>query len=762
MAEVQPTASAASPAAGTRTGNGFELRLERGGAHVRLGAPASMAGLLVEHLDLKVPEIALPFDAGGGPAQFRNRLCDLDALTVRIDQAAVSAAAARLDLGELGLMELEVALRDGFAEVGGRLATGTPFSLRLGLLPGFERGVAVVPYAPRLYGPAPLPAAALPHLAARALSALGLPDDPLPLLARRLLVSRGWKVPRETGVRLSTAAVGPGGVVLAWARETQGPPPTASDGDLLAALEGSRAFAEAEALASAGDWSGAREAWLASAAPTTHAFAADRLLSLLCLDERFHDEALDLAAGWLQRRPGFAPALAAEAWVRGARGERQKAAAALVALAEGAVAAGERLAAVAAADAALALPGLDRELTTRAVEAALAARRDHLPALRALRALARAHGDKGAQIRAARRVLAYAPSDLEKARAHAELGELLLESDPPGARLHLDRALRLAPDDADSLAALARACAAAGEHLRSVSALDRLAALRRAAGDLPGAVALALEAGATWDERLGHVENALLRYSEAAELGPRAAEAHRLAARCAERLGRWTEAADHHAAALAVLDRTLPEAGLLAAEHHRALADVAERHLADPAGAATHLEAALSTGPLDEPELARLAALHRRLGRSAELLATLDRLAPLTAEPAARAALLAEAGALALGPLSRPDLAAERFAAAARLDETCRPAIEGLARLAQDRGDGAAERDALLKLVPLARDATEQAALLDRLASASERAGDLSAAARSDADGTRVLCDSSHFPKVPTWRWHVSGRSARR
>ena len=738
MAEVDPTASTASPAAGTRTGSGFELRLERGGAHVRLGAPATIAGLLVEHLDLKVPEIALPFDAGSGPAQFRNRLCDLDALTVLADPGSVSAAAARLDLGELGLIELEVALRDGFAEVGGRLADGAHFSLRLGLLPGFDRGLAVVPYAPRIYGPSPLPAAALPHLAARALAALGLPDDPLPLLARRLLVSRGWKVPRETGVRLAAATVAPGGVRLAWAREAQAPPPATADADLLAALEGSRAFAEAEALAASGDWSGAREAWLASAAPTTHAFAADRLLSLLCLDERFHDEALDLAASWLQRRPGFAPALAAEAWVRTARGEHLKAAQALVALAEGAVSAGERLAAVAAADAALALPGLDRELITRAVDAALAAKRDHLPALRALRSLAQARGDKGGQIRATRRVLAHAPSDLEKARAHAELGELLLESDPPGARLHLDRALRLAPDDADSLSALARACAAAGEHLRAVGALDRLAALKRKSGDLPGAVALALEAGAIWDSRLGHVENALLRYREAAELGPRAAEAHRLAASCAERLGRWTDAADHHAAALAVLDRTTPEAGSLAAAHHRALADVAERHLADPAGAATHLEAALATGPLEAPELTRLASLHRRLGRTAELLATLDRLATLTVDAAARAALLAEAGALALGPLGRPDLATDRFAAAAKLDGTCRPAIEGLALLALGRGDGAAERDALLKLVPLARDHVEEASILDRLAAACERAGDLSAAVRALAAARRA------------------------
>ena len=732
MAEVDPTASTASPAAGTRTGNGFELRLERGGAHVRLGAPAVIAGLLVEHLDLKVPEIALPFDAGGGPSQFRNRLCDLDALTVRVDQAAVSAAAARLDLGELGLGALEVALRDGFAEVGGRLAGGQPFSMRLGLLPGFERGVALVPYAPRLYGPASVPAAALPHLAARALAALGIPDVSAPVAGppaagqprlegpargRRPAGGRhGGAARRPTGLGPRRGGAAPGHRRRRPAGGAGGP----------ARLRRDRGAGGRRRL-------GRRPGGVAGLAGPHRARLRGRPAPLAPLPRRaLPRRGPRPGRQWLQRRPGFPPALAAEAWVRLARGEHDRAATALVTLAEGSVAAGERLAAVAAADAALGLPGIQRDLTARAVDAALAAKRDHLPALRALRALARERGDKGEQVRAARRVLAYAPTDLEKARAHAELGELLLTSDPPGARLHLDRALRLAPDDADSLSALARACAAAGEHLRAVGVLDWLRALRLKGGDLPAAVALALEAGATWDQQLGHVENAPAALPRGGRAGParrRGASAGGRLRRAAGALGRGGRPPRRRAGGARFA--TAPGAAALAAAHHLALADVAERHLGDPAGAATHLEAAQATAPLDAPQLARLAALHRRLGRHAELLHTLDQLAPLTADGTTRAALLAEAGDLARGPLGRPDLAEGRYGAALRLDPACRPAVEGLAHLAQARSDGPGERDALLKLLPLARDHAEEAAILDRLATASERAGDFSAATRA-------------------------------
>ncbi|HEY6104914.1 MAG TPA: hypothetical protein VIV59_02960, partial [Anaeromyxobacteraceae bacterium] len=225
---------------------------------------------------------------------------------------------------------------------------------------------------------------------------------------------------------------------------------------------------------------------------------------------------------------------------------------------------------------------------------------------------------------------------------------------------------------------------------------------------------------------------------EACELAGASGEARERAGRTAHALGQWAEAADHYAGLLAALDPREPGAAERAARAHAALARVAEQRLSDPARAATHLEAALALVPHDAESLTRLAALYRSMGRPAELLGALDRLAPLVRETAARAALLAEAGETCLGALGLPDAARSRYAAALALDPQCRPALEGMARIARDRGDAAAERDLLSRLVLAARDRTEEGALYDRLAQAAEGAGDLESASRAAAAARRA------------------------
>ncbi len=741
MAEPRQTASA-SGAAGARGGTGFELRLERGVAAVRLAERELAPGLLVESLTLRLPDVEFPFDVGQGAVQFRHRLADLTELRVTITPAAVEGALARADLSALGVEQVQVAFRDGFAEVAGRLAGGPAFTLEAALVPRGEQGLAVVFHSPLLHGPAPIAAAALPHLAARALPAAGappLPDGPLPALLRAVLVPRAWKLPRSGGVPLARAELAEGVVRLAWDRGAGSPAPLTAAPALLAAEEGARAFPAVEAALARGDVAGARDALLAAGpAAAAHPFGAERLLSLLVLDDRFHDEALDLAADWLARRPGFAPALAAEAQVRLARGEEGRAAAAFATLAEGAAARGAHSAALAAAEAAFGLPGAARADALRAVELALGLRRDHVPALRALAALAAAADDREALLRADRRLVAYDPDPAQRARAHAELGELLLEADPPAARHHLDQALRLAPEEPVPLGALWRACAAAGEPLRAVRVLDQLRDVHLARGARAAAAAAALEAGKLLEGPLAQGENALLRYRAAAELHP-SAEAHAHAARVAEALGHWAEAADHQVELLAALDPAAPGAAALAARTRAALADVAEHRLGDPAAAAAHLEAAAALAPDDAGLLSRLTALQRRLGRTGPLAATLERLAALAPE-GERAALLAEAGEALLG-LGRADEAAGRLEAALADDDRCRAALEGLARLAAAGGDAAGERDALVRLLPLAADAADAAGLQDRLSAACERAGN-PAAALAAATAAREACET--------------------
>jgi len=738
--------SAAPSAAGPQRGAGLELRLEAGKAFVCLSDRPVAPGVRAVDVAMEVPEVRFPFDVGLGAAQFRKRLCDLSRVDLAVGPEFLASLAGHLDLARAGLSGLTVALRAGFAEGAGRLEGGAPFTFKLGLEPEGDQGLAVVIYDARLYGPAGIPSAALPAMLARAAGGLARPEgaslllEPLGAVLRRLIPARGWKLPRAGSARLAEARFSPGELRIVWDRAHAGPARAPAEPDRMAALEGARAFRDAEALVARGEWDAAREAYLAAgSAATAHPFAASRLLSLFVIDERFHDEALDLSAHWRSRRPDFAPALVAEGVLRSLRQETARAAAAFADLAQLSAKKGEELGALAAADACFeGGPEADPAAFARAVEVALSVRRDHLPALRALLALSERTGDREALLRASRRLAAYAPGEAEKASAHARLAEMLLKTDPPSARLHLDQALRLAPDDAAALAALARACEEAGEYLRAVRAHDRLRELCLARGDTAGAARSALAVGVLWEERLGHPENALLRYREASDLAPGSPEPRERAARAADALGHWAEAADHYAGLMASLDLGAPGAAEIAARAHRALAAIAETRLGDPTRAASHLEAALAAEPGDAASLERLAALYRTLRRPAELLGTLDELAPRAASTAARAALLAEAGDLCLGPLGLPDAARSHFAAALANDPQCRAALEGMARIASVRGDAHAEREVLSRLVLLSKEPAEEASLYDRLARACEKAGDLSAAARAAASARRA------------------------
>jgi tetratricopeptide (TPR) repeat protein len=717
---------------GPARGAGLELVLERGGAYVALARQPLGPGVVVEALALEVPDVRFPFDVAAGAAQFRDRLGVLERLEVTAGPAALERLAARLDLAAAGFASLALALRAGFVEVFGRLLGGAPFTMRAVLVPAGAHGLAVHLLDARLYGPAPISAARLPALAARAAAPLApgrgdggaVAAEPLAPLLRLLLAPRGWKVPRLGEAWLAALEVAPACLRLAWDRRRAAAAPSA-DPDLLAAVEGARAFADAEALLAAGDEGAAREAYLALGdAAAGHPFGAARLLALLAAHEPSHDAALDLAAAWTARRPDFAPALAAAGLVRAARGEAGPASAAFADLAALSARRGEEAAALCAADAALALgPGAVPAAVARAVEVALGLRRDHLPALRALLSLGAQGGDREALLRACRRLAAYAPGADEKADAHARLGSLLLEGDPAAARLHLDHALRLAPSDPGTLRLLARACEAAGEHLRAVRALDRLRELARQRGDEPAAAEAAGEVADLW-ERAGQPENALLRAREACEAAPSAAAEER-AARLAASLGRDAEAADHLAAALSLLDPAAPDAGPRGAALRRELARIAEERLGDPGRAADHLEALLAGAPDDLAAARELARLARAAGDAARGRAALDRLARVSPDAEERAAAAVAAARLP-GDDPAGQLARWRAAAALRPDDAA--VHEALAEAAAAAGDAAAAGTALARLAALTADGEPRARVLDRVRQAHEDAGDVAGA----------------------------------
>src|SRR5512146_1652115 len=309
MAERKP--SSAPSAAGNRSGAGFELRLERGGAYVRLADQPVVQGLRLESLTLQVPDVKFPFDVGQGSGQFRHRLSDLVELSVAAEPSLAAASLAEVGLFAFGVEDVRVAAREGFLEIAGRLSGGPPFTLMAGLLPAGDQGLELVFHSPRIYGPSALPAGALPHIARAVVEAIGperVPPEPLAPLLRRMLAGRGWKLPRTADARLARAEIAGGVARLVWDREAGGPARTSADPDLLAAVEGARTFRDAEAHVARHDADAAREAYLeAGPAATAHPFAAERLLSLLALEDRFHEEALDLAAEWLAQLPGTQP-----------------------------------------------------------------------------------------------------------------------------------------------------------------------------------------------------------------------------------------------------------------------------------------------------------------------------------------------------------------------------------------------------------------------------------------------------------------------
>ncbi|MGB8931681.1 MAG: hypothetical protein WCC48_10585, partial [Anaeromyxobacteraceae bacterium] len=174
MAEVKPTASAVPVSAERRSGTGFELRLERGGAYVCLADVPVDAGLTLDVLSIEIPGVKFPFNVGAGAVQFRHVLADLVRVELTAREGWIADLLRGIDLGALGVEALSCSLRDGFAELSGRIAGGggAPFTLHASLVPEGEQGIAVVFHSPRLYGPSPIPAALLPHVAARTLAPL--------------------------------------------------------------------------------------------------------------------------------------------------------------------------------------------------------------------------------------------------------------------------------------------------------------------------------------------------------------------------------------------------------------------------------------------------------------------------------------------------------------------------------------------------------------------------------------------------------------
>ncbi|WP_437672028.1 hypothetical protein [Sorangium sp. So ce131] len=234
------------------------------------------------------------------------------------------------------------------------------------------------------------------------------------------------------------------------------------------------------------------------------------------------------------------------------------------------------------------------------------------------------------------------------------------------------------PGHAPSIDKLASLLEEGGLHRELMLLREEQATAREAAGDVPPAAALWLEAASLAEHELGEPERAVASYRRAAEIG---------SARALDALARLLARRGEHAAAAEVLERLC--AGAPADELHKAALRLADAYLAagEPDRARAALERALPRAAEPAPIRERLAYLYRASGAWVALAELVAGDAARAEDAPARLALLREAADLYLTRGGSPAAAIPLF------DEAISLAPDDLSlRLARSRALSAAGR----------------------------------------------------------------------
>ena len=739
---------------------GPELRLVDRRAFVGFPELTLAPGVVVADFALQIPDVTFPLNVSGGASKYQKKKLDFGLMELKVDAEVLTRQVRALAEKLPELDEVKLHFRPGHLEVQARLrgAERTPLTFKVAFDGDGER-LAVYFYDVRLYAFSTTPAARIGAILTEAIKNLGvLPDVErrgangfttriLPAIVEQAAVARGYKMPSLDQARLAEAVVSSKGLTLRFSAGGL-PPPGSADEELLLALEGTRAFAEAEELLALGQLKEARAAYLILGDATeAHPFAVERLLTLLVADLQSHEFALDVAESLHRRRERSATALWAEAVVRERRGEFARAAERYLALSNLARRNQEEAGAFFAAEAsARASRDHAPQMAVKALHELLGLRPDHLPSLKALARASDQANDRAGAIRAYRRLAALARDPADAAEAHVQLARLCAqtEDDLAGARLHCEAALRLAPDHPEALFQLGELCYRSGEWLRAIKALDRLREVAMGRHEVDRVGRANLLAGLVWETGLKQPENALLRFREAASLMPGDAEPLYLAARVAESLGKLQESVAGYQQAVELAGPSPRTEALRTAAHasHHALARLLKTRLGEPARAREHLEAALALDPQDRLALDELLPYFRASGKAAELADACEKAAAVIDEPVRRAALWAEAGELYRGRLNQLDRADRLLTQALEADPKNRLALEGMLALAESRRDGGQLCRCLKALADLAEDGRDRVRYSRRLAvAARDLAFDLETAAHAYREVLRVEPD---------------------
>ena len=355
--------------------------------------------------------------------------------------------------------------------------------------------------------------------------------------ALRVLAPAGWRLPELDSVRLAEVALGDDRAVVRWARLADDPSATATaiataGTGAATAPPALRARANVDSMAARAindallrnDLAGAATACRLEITRRPHEAAAltERLLAILCTREASLKETEGVATTALSRWPDSVAAHLALAAVRTARSEPREAARHFADAARLAEARGDLSVAVRAATAAARqLAPIEPAPAVALYERVLVHRPADREATVALADLYAA-GQRWSELRHLLQVsLASARDDGERLEARLRAAELSLTRlrDPAAARIDLQAAQELAPEDRRVWELTVQACTAAGMRDDSIQALERLERVLDRAGDRLAQTRALLRLADLYEE-LGDFTAALQKYREALVLAP--------------------------------------------------------------------------------------------------------------------------------------------------------------------------------------------------------------------------------------------------
>jgi tetratricopeptide (TPR) repeat protein len=721
---------------------GFALNFVSGRG-LLISRDRKLGPLELKTLELEIPNIAFPFDVTGGAERFKTHRCLLRHLAFGLDADGLAMLLRRSNLGPLGFVEIKAAMRDGFVELTGRFAIGehqADFTFRAALLVRSPEELNVVFYDARVYGWLPVPAGLLPEYLRRGLNlpyfegarAGAWTVKPIERFLRESLPRNGWKVPDLRRASLVAAEVARGQLVIVAGPEGEPTPRQIQERESPAAAvraaEGIATYTKAEEALGRGNIAEAYQLFRESLDDERGGpWARERLLQIGAADPELALETRQLAQEVLAQNPQDVQALLALSAIAMRERSWGEATNRYEALAEIARQRKESFDTVAAelAAAGAATP-IDPAGALSAYERAAARARDSVTAHRALFELRRAAGDWGGAAQTGERLVKLETEPERKAGIHRDLGHVYRAQlgDLKLARLHFERALRIAPDDPGALEGLAETYAARGEPARAASYLARLAEQAEESGDQSRIVALNLRLGEIWERWLGDTESAQSRYYRVLDVDPRNRTARLRLAKLAEQKGDINRARSLYEDVLAVEEeRGDPEAipDLVAA--YTRLARVTLSMEGASAEAIACLERAVELDPKNRAARDELAKVLRERGEWGRLIHLLEETARVSAS--AEEVRRSRIAAARLEMLQRDDRkAAQRYleeAVEAQPDDA--EALELLVPLLEAEGDLIELIDRLSAAAQATTEPTRRAEYLFRLATAREVLG---------------------------------------